>query len=288
MNKGSVSQEETDQFYDRLATFANTNGVTIDLISIEGAEWDLQTLITLSEKTGGDVDIIEPSQAGTKLDGLIQKNLIAMKVKVKVQLHRAFEFRNEESKVWGEIINLLKRSLGNVYEDTEISFEYKVKELSELNNLDDFEISNLDQVPFQAVVEYTKPNGVKLWRVVTHVLKVNSNLEEVLNEVKIEILASNASQQTAKIAKKGNLIKAQTYSLNQKRLISQIVHSEEQKELYKEWRKTMTPLYKQINDQIEKEKIILKKQLESKKDCYSYQNRESISLTKAPDRLQLL
>ena len=38
LKKGSVSKQETDEFYDRLATFANTNGVTIDLISIEGAE----------------------------------------------------------------------------------------------------------------------------------------------------------------------------------------------------------------------------------------------------------
>ena len=116
----------------------------------------------MSEKTGGDVDIIEPSQAETKLDGLIQKNLIAMKVKVKIQLHRAFEFRYEELKVCSQIINSIKRGIGNVYEDTEISFEYKVKELSELNKLDEFDINNLEQVPFQAVIKYTKPNGAKL------------------------------------------------------------------------------------------------------------------------------
>ena len=114
---------------------------------------------------------------------------------------RAFEFRYEELKVCSQIINSIKRGIGNVYEDTEISFEYKVKELSELNKLDEFDINNLEQVPFQAVIKYTKPNGAKLWRVVTHVLKANSNLEEIFEEVKIEILASNTSQQTAKIAK---------------------------------------------------------------------------------------
>ena len=90
-----------------------------------------------------------------------------------------------------------------------------------------------------------------------------------------------------KLQNKGNLLKAQAYSMNQKRLISQIVHSEEQKELFNSWKKTMSPLYKQINNQVEKDKMALQKQFESEKDLYSNKNLDFINITKTPDRLQL-
>ena len=203
LKSGEETEETINEFYNTLANYANHYGVTVDLLSIEGAEWDLETLITLSEKTGGDVDIINPCQTEAKLDGLINKKNIANKVKISIHLHRSLEFKNENFKNFNRAINTLEMNLGNVYQDTEVTFEYKFKEPFELNNFENFYINKLDQVPFQIVIEYTKPNGTKSVRVITHIQKTSDNLEEVLNEVKLEILASNASQQASKIAKDG-------------------------------------------------------------------------------------
>ena len=93
--KGRVSQEEIDEFYQKIASLANEHGVTVDLLSMKGEEWDLETLVTLTDKTGGDVDIINPEDLSGKLGLLISKKSIATKVKVKIHLHRAFEFKNE-------------------------------------------------------------------------------------------------------------------------------------------------------------------------------------------------
>mmetsp|Transcript_34260 Transcript_34260/g.39576 ORF Transcript_34260/g.39576 Transcript_34260/m.39576 type:complete len:147 (+) Transcript_34260:862-1302(+) len=60
LKTGRVSQEEIDSFYQSLANYAKEKEVAVNLISIKGEDCDLETLTTLTEVTGGNVDIIDP------------------------------------------------------------------------------------------------------------------------------------------------------------------------------------------------------------------------------------
>ncbi len=44
----------------------------------------------------------------------------------------------------------MKRDFGNVYEDTDVTFEYQLKPIKELLKLADVDISELKALPFQA------------------------------------------------------------------------------------------------------------------------------------------
>ena len=42
------------------------------------------------------------------------------------------------------------RDIGNVTEDTEVTFEYTLKKIKELAKMDDIDLSKIDSFPFQA------------------------------------------------------------------------------------------------------------------------------------------
>lgn len=148
-------------FYEQLADYAYQKGVTVHIISIKGEECDLETLSPLYDKTGGNVDIIEPDELKNNFANMLKKEIIATKVVTKVKLHKALEFRNEDQSSLSEDRSLLTRDVGNVTEDSEITFEYKVKSSEELAKLKDFDVNTIESIPFQTIIEYTKLDGMK-------------------------------------------------------------------------------------------------------------------------------
>jgi hypothetical protein len=161
LKKGKATQEEVDNFYEKLAEYANGKGVSISLFSVQGEECDLETLMTLSDKTGGDADILDPKEAEKHLKRAFKRKKIATKVTLKVLLHKALEFKNENEAYLNKDKNLMTRNLGAVYMDTEVAFAYKMKDPEKLEKMKDFNIDDFYQVPFQCSIEYTTLDGKK-------------------------------------------------------------------------------------------------------------------------------
>jgi ribosomal protein S26 len=111
------AEHDVEVFYEQLGDYANQKGVTVNIISIKGEECDLETLSHLYEKTGGNVDIIEPDELKKNFANMLKNETIATRVVTKIKLHKALEFRNEEEKDLNEDKTLLTRDLGNVTDD---------------------------------------------------------------------------------------------------------------------------------------------------------------------------
>lgn len=62
----------------------------------------------------------------------------------------------------------MKRWFGNVTEDTEFTFEYKMKPVGELLKLKDIDMAAIDALPFQAQIHYFAMDGSKCIRVITN------------------------------------------------------------------------------------------------------------------------
>jgi predicted DNA binding CopG/RHH family protein len=58
------------------------------------------------------------------------------------------EFRNEQLANLSENNTLLQRDLGNVNEDSEITFEYRMKDAKVLAEMQDIDILALKEIPF--------------------------------------------------------------------------------------------------------------------------------------------
>ena len=246
---GSKISPEAEEFYERVAEFAKERGVTVNIISIKGQDCDLETLVTLSEKTNGVVNVIEPNNLQDNFEMMLKKEIIASNVSVRVHLHKGLEFRNENELLMNKEKTLMNRSIGNATNDSEITFEYKIKTVEELKLIEDFNIDDFKEIPFQAIIEYTKLNGIKYIRIITKTLKVSDDADEVQKNADINILAVNAAQQASKLAKKGNFREAQAYTKNQKRFIKKNMRDDRDKEAYSKWKGAMGEMYDQLYDQ---------------------------------------
>lgn len=94
-----ASQEQVealDAFYEQIGILAKEKGVTVNIVSIEGEECNLDTLSKIAEVTGGNVERVSPIQLTQNFSNILSIPVIASKVQVKVKLHKGLEFRNED------------------------------------------------------------------------------------------------------------------------------------------------------------------------------------------------
>ena len=74
--------------------------------------------------------------------------VLATKVVLKVKLHQGLEFRNEIPTNLSADRTILNKDFGNVYGDSDVTFEYQLKPLKELLAMEDIDLSELKHLPF--------------------------------------------------------------------------------------------------------------------------------------------
>jgi len=100
--------------------------------------------------TGGSVERVDPIQLTQNFANILQLPVIATNVICKFKLHKGLEFRNEDPINLSADKSLMVRDLGNVTEETEITFEYRLKNIKELVKMEDIDLTQIKSFPFQA------------------------------------------------------------------------------------------------------------------------------------------
>jgi hypothetical protein len=67
---------------------------------------------------------------------------------LKVKLHKGLEFRNQDLLNLSEDKTIMARDLGNVNEETEVNFEYRMKKVRELLKMQDLDMTIITSLPF--------------------------------------------------------------------------------------------------------------------------------------------
>lgn len=124
--------EDSNAFYRRVAEYAKSKGVTIHIVTIIGAQCNIDAISVASEITGGMIERVDPANMRTNFEEFLASPVLATNVILKVKLHKGLEFRNELPENMTENSTVLIKDFGNVTEDTEITFEYRIKHVKEL------------------------------------------------------------------------------------------------------------------------------------------------------------
>ena len=74
--------------------------------------------------------------------------VIATNVEAKVKLHKGLCFRNELATDLSEDKSLLARKFGNTTAETVFTFEYGMKPISQLLEMDDLDMGAIEHFPF--------------------------------------------------------------------------------------------------------------------------------------------
>lgn len=249
--KDQMSKDKVNDYYETIGKIAKAKGVTVNIISIIGEECDLQTLSQIPEVTGGDVQRMKAEELTKNFGNVLNAELIATKVVMKVKIHEGIEFRNEDKAVLSENNTLLTKELGNVTTDTVVTFEYRMKETDELEKLKNIDMTKVTRLPFQTQLEYTKLDGMRCIRSITKVQDVSHDKEEAAKDLNAGLIATNVQQRTAQMAKDGNFREAQAYSVMNKNFFKKNIREsdEKQQEVYHQFKHQMNDMYGMIHEQ---------------------------------------
>jgi len=140
------------------------------------------------------------------------------------------KFRNEDADT-----NILRREVGNVTEDSEITFEYEKQEAAKIS-----EFKDLKGLPFQLQIHFTKLDGMKCLRVISKMQTITTERTVAEKDVKADLIAANVAQQAARFAEKGQYAEARANNLAWGRLLQrQGAQKREHEQVFNVWKSDM-------------------------------------------------
>jgi hypothetical protein len=74
---GIGSGDASEGFYLKVGEYAKEKGVMVNMLFIQGAECNIQTLSLVSEITGGEVTRVNTSDMSQSVQGILNKQIIA-------------------------------------------------------------------------------------------------------------------------------------------------------------------------------------------------------------------
>jgi hypothetical protein len=92
------NKEKAAEFYKRIGNMAKEKGIVISLITFEDSESEIYILKNMVELSGGDIIRVNPSQILEGFNDLLENNVIASDVEMKLNLNKCMTFRDEEKK----------------------------------------------------------------------------------------------------------------------------------------------------------------------------------------------
>ena len=201
--KTEEAMTKVDEFYERIGEFAKTKGITVNIVSIIGDECNLDSLSKLAELTGGNVERVDPVSLTKNFANILSAPIIASNVVTKVKLHKGLQFRNEIDQDLSEDRSLLVKDNGNVTADCEMTFEYTLKAINELIKMEDIDLTEMKSFPFQTQITYKALDGSKCIRVITELLEISNDRNELEKEANFGLLGQNAMNKGAFMAMHG-------------------------------------------------------------------------------------
>ena len=205
---GSLEPGTATNYYDVLADLATELGVSVSIISIEGEECRLESLIGVIEKTGGEVNRVAPDRISEEFSNILSNEVLATKVEIQITLHKSVEFKNEDQENLTFGNSRLEKVIGNAISNSSFSFAFNLKSQEVLNTLD-VQIDKIHMIPFQAIIKYVNLQGKKFVRVINKQQLVANDRNESENMVNMGILARAGRRQAARLAEQGRINEAQ-------------------------------------------------------------------------------
>eukprot|EP00826_Nyctotherus_ovalis_P001723 TRINITY_DN102_c0_g1_i1.p1 TRINITY_DN102_c0_g1~~TRINITY_DN102_c0_g1_i1.p1 ORF type:complete len:608 (-),score=168.84 TRINITY_DN102_c0_g1_i1:19-1842(-) len=217
--KDKTAVKKTRDFYTQIGALAKSKGVSISVVSIVASDCRLEMLSPLAGLTGGDIVKVDPLDLGTDFANILAENVVASNVELRVNLHKTFTFRNEDSSLISKNGSVLVKPIGNAIDGQEVSAEYRLKPEDELVKLADIDFATVTEIPFQVQITYCSLDGAKCVRTLTKKQNITFEKDLAKKAANFQVLSVHAIQQAASLAQKGDYRGAQANSAHWKKLI---------------------------------------------------------------------
>ena len=208
---GDISQnrEEAKNYYTKIGDMAKQKGIVINLITFEDSESEIEVLMNMVKNSGGEIIRVNPNAILDGFNDLLENEVIASEVEVRMNLNESMTFRDREEKDMINDGSSITQKIGNASKETEAYFELKFKKAMKLAEMKNINFDELKNLTFQCEIIYKKKNGGKYARIISKNLKISDNKQEVEGQADFEIISTMEVQKSAKLAGQGLYREAQ-------------------------------------------------------------------------------
>ena len=208
---GDISQDKdgASTYYSKIGDMAREKGIVINLITFEDSESEIDILMNMVQKSGGEIIRVNPNAILDGFNDLLENETIASEVSIRMNLNKSLTFRD---KAEIDLINdgsSFVEKIGNATKETETYYELKFKKAVKLAEMKDINFDELKDLTFQCEITFKKKNGGKYARIISRNLKVSDNKEDVEKNANYEIISTKEIQKAAKLASVGLFREAQ-------------------------------------------------------------------------------
>eukprot|EP00051_Salpingoeca_urceolata_P026485 m.477459 g.477459 ORF g.477459 m.477459 type:complete len:771 (-) comp20851_c0_seq1:193-2505(-) len=220
-DKADVATEsQAAAFYREVGQLAKDKGVTISVISIEGAECKLEHLGVAADMTGGDVERVNPLTLSKEFGTMLRNPVIATQVSVSMTVHRGLFLRDDTAAAAAQNaaadVFTASRDLGSVNADSETLFEFGVRDKHLLRCGDgaaaatesETDAHQAAALPFQVQIRFTRPNGMQCLRVLTQEKPITEQRDQAEQHVNVALCSAHVAQKSARLAQGGDYERA--------------------------------------------------------------------------------
>ena len=205
----SENKDNAKDFYTKIGEMAKEKGIIINLITFQDSESEIDILMSMVDKSGGEIIRVNPNAILDGFNDLLENEAIASEVELRMNLNKCLTFRDQEEKDLSNDGSTIYQKLGNVAKETETYYEIKFKKAMKLAEMKDINFEELKYLIFQIEITYRNKIGGKYVRVITKNMKVSDNKEEVEKQANYDIITACEIQKSAKLAGQGLYREAQ-------------------------------------------------------------------------------
>ena len=229
---GNIFQDRDKSkiFYSKIGETARQKGIVINLITFEDSESEIEVLMNMVNNSGGEIIRVNPHAILNGFNDLLENEVIASEVEVKMILNKCMTFRDKEEKDMINDGSAITQKIGNVLKETENYFELKFKKALILADMKDINFDDLKNLTFQCEIIYRKKNGGKYARIISKNLKISDNKEEVEKQADFDIISTMEVQKSAKLASEGLFREAQAQAHIARKFLGQKIQFSDKNE----------------------------------------------------------
>ena len=271
---GDISQDKdgAKAYYSKIGDMARDKGIVINLITFEDSESEIDILMNMVQKSGGEIIRVNPNAILDGFNDLLENETIASEVSIKMNLNKCMTFRD---KAEIDLINdgsSISEKIGNATKETETYYELKFKKALKLAEMKDINFDKLNNLTFQCEITYKKKDGGKYVRIISRNLKISDNKEEVENKANYELISTMEIQKSAKLASAGLYREAQAQAHITRKFLNKNIANNNSKESYQMFNSNMNRFNRDLGQLNLNKKKKKQFKMEKKEEEFNYKN----------------
>ncbi|XP_046580582.1 circularly permutated Ras protein 1-like [Haliotis rubra] len=216
---GSKADNIRDSFYTKIGGYARSKNIVINIMAVEGEAVGMQYVSPCALASGGTINVLNPMEIVRQLRVIWQNKVVASSVHVTFLLHPSLVFVEEG---YPKDCSRLVKEVGNALKDSDLTFNFKLKDS---NNIPDVE-----ELPFQVQITYTRKNGMKCLRVMCKSHKFTKDRKVMEENINVAVVGLATMHKAAEMTKNRAPLKARAQILATKNMLKRGAKTVEQRE----------------------------------------------------------